>query len=637
MAQSYASAHGADHAAPEHVHGKNFWALTLGSIGVVYGDIGTSPLYAFKEALSASKEHGLIGREPVIGVLSLILWALILIVTIKYVLILLRADNKGEGGTFALMVLGQSVAKRSAPLLLILGIAGVSFFYGDAVITPAISVLSAVEGLKLVAPGLESAVIPLTAVILFGLFFMQSRGTAKVAAFFGPITAIWFLAMAVGGVLHIVDDLSVFEAFNPIPGVRFAASHGLVGLTTIGLVFLAVTGAEALYADLGHFGRKPIQVAWLAFVLPALALNYLGQAALVLTNPAAIENPFYKLYPDWALIPMVILATCATVIASQAVITGAFSLTRQAVQLGLLPRLAIKHTSESVAGQIYLPRVNWMLFAGVCLVVFLFRSSTNLAAAYGVSVTAAMVIDSVMAFFVIWKYWKLPLWKAAILIAPLALIEQIFLTANLLKVLEGGWFPIAIASIAGLTMLTWVKGARLLTKETRKNEADLDWLIRKLEAKPPHRVPGTAVFLTGDPEAAPTSLMHNLKHNRVLHERNIILSIKAADSPRVPNSERVHVEKVSDRFVRVTCSFGFMETPSIPRVLSLCRKKDLNIEMAATSFFLSRRSLRPTAKSEMPRWQERLFILLAGSAQDATTYFQIPTDRVVEVGTQVAV
>ncbi len=637
MAQSYASAPGADHGAADHAHGKNFWGLTVGSIGVVYGDIGTSPLYAFKEALSASKEHGLVGREPVIGVLSLILWALILIVTIKYVLILLRADNKGEGGTFALMVLGQSVAKRSAPLLLILGVAGVSFFYGDAVITPAMSVLSAVEGLKLVAPGLEKYILPLTFVIIIGLFAVQSRGTAKVAVFFGPLTAVWFLAMAVGGLMHIVDDPTVFEAFNPIPGVRFAASHGLIGLTTLGLVFLAVTGAEALYADLGHFGRKPIQVAWLAFVLPALALNYLGQAALVLTNPAAIENPFYKLYPDWALIPMVILATCATVIASQAVITGAFSLTRQAVQLGMLPRMAITHTSESAAGQIYLPRVNWMLCVGVCIVVFVFGSSSRLAAAYGVSVTAAMVIDSLMAFFVVWKYWKWPLWKAAALLVPLAIIEQIFLTANLLKVLDGGWFPIMIAATAGLTMLTWVKGSKLLSKETRKNEADLDWLIRKLEAKPPHRVPGTAVFLTGDPEAAPTSLMHNLKHNRVLHERNIILSIKSADTPRVPNSERVHVEKVSDRFIRVTCSFGFMETPNIPRVLTLCRKKDLNIEMAATSFFLSRRSLRPTAKSEMPKWQEQLFIALAGSAQDATTYFQIPTDRVVEVGTQVAV
>jgi KUP system potassium uptake protein len=405
----------------------------------------------------------------------------------------------------------------------------------------------------------------------------------------------------------------------------------------MGLVFLAVTGAEALYADLGHFGRAPIQTAWLGLVLPALVLNYLGQGALVLTNPKAIENPFYKLYPEWALIPMVILATLATVIASQAVITGAFSLTRQAVQLGLLPRLAIKHTSENMAGQIYLPRVNWIILACVLAVVFLFKTSSNLAAAYGISVTAAMVIDSLMAFFVVWKYWKWSLAKAALTILPLALIEQAFLTANMVKVLDGGWFPIMIAVVTATIMLTWYKGSGVLAKETRKNEADLDWLIRKLESKPPHRVPGTAVFLTSDPTAAPTALMHNLKHNRVLHERNIILSIKVADSPRVLNNERVHIDKISDGFTRVTASFGFMETPSIPKVLTLCRKRDLNIEMAATSFFLSRRSLRPTVKSELPAWQEQLFIGLAGSAQDATTYFQIPTDRVVEVGTQVAV
>jgi KUP system potassium uptake protein len=640
MAQTYVAApaqdKAADHAADSHQN-QNFWSLTVGSIGVVYGDIGTSPLYAFKEAVTASAEHGLVGRAAVIGILSLIIWALILIVTIKYVLILLRADNKGEGGTFALMALGQSVAKRSAPVLFMLGIAGVSFFYGDAVITPAMSVLSAVEGLKLIRPGMEPVIIPLTCIILVGLFAMQSRGTAKVAAFFGPITVLWFVCLAVGGLVHIVDDPSVLAAFNPWPGVKLVGSHGLIGLTVMGLVFLAVTGAEALYADLGHFGRKPIQFAWLCLVLPALLLNYLGQGALVLTNPKAIENPFFKLYPDWALIPMVILATMATVIASQAVITGAFSLTRQAVQLGLLPRLAIKHTSENMAGQIYLPRVNWLILACVLIVVFLFKSSSNLAAAYGISVTAAMVIDSLMAFFVVWKYWKWPLWKAALTILPLALIEQAFLTANMVKVFDGGWFPIIIAATTATIMLTWFKGSGVLAKETRKNEADLDWLIRKLESKPPHRVPGTAVFLTSDPSAAPTALMHNLKHNRVLHERNIILSIKVADSPRVLNSERITVDKLSDGFCRVTASFGFMETPSIPKVLTLCRKRDLNIEMAATSFFLSRRSLRPTVKSELPAWQEQLFIALAGSAQDATTYFQIPTDRVVEVGTQVAV
>ncbi len=480
-----------------------FWTLVVGSIGVAYGDIGTSPLYAFKEAVHAATHAGLNGRDAILGVLSLILWALLLIVTLKYVLVLLRADNKGEGGTFALMALGQSVAKGSAPVLFGLGIAGAAFFYGDAVITPAISVLSAVEGLTLVSPKFQSWVAPLTLIILFGLFAVQSRGTERVASFFGPITAIWFVAMAVGGIIHIADDPGVLYALNPYYGASFVASHGLIGLTILGLVFLAVTGAEALYADLGHFGRKPIQWAWFGFVFPALILNYFGQGALVLAHPEAISNPFFRLYPEWALVPMVLLATVATVIASQAVITGAFSITRQAIQLGVLPRFSIKHTSQSMAGQIYLPRVNWLLFAGVLLVIGIFKTSSALAAAYGVSVTAAMLVDSAMAFFVIWRLWKWPLWKAIGLILPLALIEQVFLSANMLKVVEGGWFPLLMAAILALAMATWVRGSKILQKYVRKNEVELDWLVRKLEAKPPHRVPGTAVFFTADQSAAP--------------------------------------------------------------------------------------------------------------------------------------
>jgi KUP system potassium uptake protein len=553
------------------------------------------------------------------------------------VTLLLRADNRGEGGMFALMALGQSVARRSSPLIFGLGIAGASFFYGDAVITPAISVLSAVEGLKLVSPEFEKWVLPLSIVILVALFAVQSRGTAKVAAFFGPITVVWFLALAIGGLVHIVDDPSVLTAMSPHHGLRFIASNGLIGLTVLGLVFLAVTGAEALYADLGHFGRKPIQFAWFSLVFPALLLNYFGQGALVLSNPEALKHPFYHLYPDWALIPMVILATMATVIASQAVITGAYSLARQAIQLGLLPRFAIKHTSESMAGQIYLPRVNYLLLAGVITVVILFRTSSNLAAAYGVSVTAAMVIDTLMAFFVIWKCWRWPVWRVAIIMIPLLLIEQAFFTANVLKLFEGAWVPLVIAALLGLIMYTWVRGYGLLLKITRRDEADLDWLVRKLEAKPPVRVPGTAVFLSSDVDAAPTSLMHNLKHNRVLHERNIVLSIRTEDTPRVPRHERVEVDRSNETFIKVIAYYGFMETPSIPKILESCRRKDLNVDIGATSFFLSRRSLRPKKKSEMPRWQEMLFIWLARTAEDATTYFQIPTDRVVEVGTQVAV
>jgi KUP system potassium uptake protein len=515
MAQIFALSRGAE--SEDEARPQKIWALALGSIGVVYGDIGTSPLYALREAVQHGRAGGLGLYESVIGVLSLILWSLILVVTVKYVTVLLRADNKGEGGTFALMALGQSVAKRSAPLISVLGIMGVSFFYGDAVLTPAISVLSAVEGLKLWAPALDTWVELIAIVILVGLFSVQARGTERVAAFFGPIMLVWFAVLAVGGVIHLLDDPHVFAAFNPYYAVAFLARHGLIGLTVLGLVFLAVTGAEALYADLGHFGRRPIQIAWGSIVLPALTLNYLGQGALVLANPAALESPFYRLYPSWALIPMICLATVATVIASQAVITGAFSLTRQAMQLGLLPRFSIQHTSESMEGQIYLPRVNHMLLIGVVLVVLLFRDSSNLAAAYGISVTATMVIDSAMAFFVIWKCWEWPLWRVLALIVPFLVIEQAFFTANMMKVVEGGWFPLLIGGLCTLIMLSWIKGNAVLSRATRKNEAELDWLIRRLEAKPPVKVPGTAVFLTGDPTHAPTSLMHNLKHNAEHH------------------------------------------------------------------------------------------------------------------------
>ncbi len=614
-----------------------FWTLVVGSIGVVYGDIGTSPLYAMREAVVAANHSGIKTHDAVLGVLSLIFWVLILIVTLKYVLVLLRADNKGEGGTFALMALGQSVAKRSAPLIFTLGIAGAAFFYGDSVITPAISVLSAVEGLKLVSPEFERFVVPLSIVILIGLFSAQSRGTTKVAMLFGPITAVWFLAMGIGGAIHFTDEPRVFQAVNPLHGIGFIATNGVAGMTVMGLVFLAVTGAEALYADLGHFGRKPIQTAWLWFVFPALVCNYFGQGALLLSTPEAIESPFYRLYPEWALIPMVILATMATVIACQAVITGAFSITRQAVQLGILPRMAIRHTSESMAGQIYLPRVNWLLLALVLFVVVTFRSSSNLAAAYGVAVTAAMLIDSCMAFFVIWKLWRWPLWQALALMLPLALIEQSFFTANMLKVLDGGWMPLTIAALLAGVMWTWLRGYGLLSREARKNEVGLDWLARKLEAKPPARVNGTAVFLSADVDAAPTSLMHNLKHNRVLHERNVILTIHTEDTPRVPRHERVEINRSNENFIKVKARYGFMETPSIPKILEHCRRKDLNIDIGATSFFLSRRSLRLASKSELPRWQQRLFMGLSATAEDATTYFQIPTDRVVEVGAQVMI
>jgi KUP system potassium uptake protein len=608
----------------------------VGSIGVVYGDIGTSVLYAFREAVVSAQRSGLSGTDAVLGLLSLILWALILIVTLKYVLLLLRADNKGEGGTFALMSLVMSSVKFNAPILAA-GVVGASFFYGDAIITPAISVLSAVEGLKLLEPDLEPLVLPAAIVILGGLFAFQSHGTHKVAAFFGPVMLAWFVVVALGGLIHIVDDPTVFLALNPWYGVNFVISNGFAGLWALGFVFLAVTGAEALYADLGHFGRRPIQTAWLSLVLPALVLNYLGQGALALANPEAIHDSFYRLYPAWALIPVLVLATLATIIASQAVITGTYSLTRQAIQLGLLPRFKILHTSALVQGQIYIPRVNVLLALAVIFVAILFQSSGNLAAAYGVAVTADMMISSILVFFVLWRLWNWPVWRAALIMVPLLLIEQLFFAANIVKLAEGAWLPIVIAAMVATLMASWKRGARLLTKIVQRREIDLSWLCRKLSGSPPHKVPGTAVFLTALPTLAPTSLMHNLKHNRVLHERNIILTIVTNDMPRVPRPDRVTISAVDDRFIQVTAHYGFMETPNVPKIFEHCRKKGLNLDIDQTSFFLSRRSLKVAAKNGMPRWQKQLFVWLAGSAEDATSYFQIPRDRVIEIGTQVAI
>ncbi len=636
MAEPYIVGGKAQSGVEDHSN-KSFWVLVLGSIGVVYGDIGTSPLYAFKEAVSAAHGQGIDNREIVFGVLSLILWALLLIVTFKYVWLLLRADNKGEGGTFALMALSQSAAKRSTKLLLMLGIAGTAFFYGDAAITPAISVVSAMEGLKLVHPSLGRLVVPLSIMILFGLFWMQSRGTERVARLFGPITVLWFVVLAVGGLVHIFDEPSVLAAINPLYGVMFLTTNGLVGLTVLGLVFLSVTGAEALYADLGHFGRKPIQFAWIWFVLPSLTLNYFGQGALILSDPHAIEGSFYRLYPDWALIPMVLLATSATIIASQAVISGAFSLTRQAIQLGLLPRLHIQHTSETMSGQIYMPKVNWILFVIVTVLVLTFKTSSALATAYGISVTATMVITSLMTLFVVWRVWGWNLWLAMALIWPLIIIEQVFFAANMLKFFDGGWMPILIAGTMMFVMLTWLAGTRVLTSHDRKRDGDLAWLARKLEQRPPALVSGTAIFMTATPDVAPTALMHNLKHNKVLHERNIVMAIKTEETPRVPRYERVEVEQISERFYVVIARYGFMEVPSVPKIMEHCRRKGLEIEMGTSSFFLSRRTLKPTRGKGLPLWQEDLFVVLASVAEDASDYFRIPTHRVVEIGTQVEI
>ncbi|HET7847822.1 MAG TPA: potassium transporter Kup [Pseudolabrys sp.] len=612
-------------------------ALALGSVGVVYGDIGTSPLYAFREAARATTGDGIVTRDTVLGVLSLILWALIITVTVKYVLILLRADNKGEGGTLSLTALASRALGRRTAFVFIVGVIGASMFLGDSVITPAISVLSAVEGLKLATPAFSDYVAPIAVIILVALFAAQSRGTARVAALFGPIMVIWFLSIAVAGVLHIHDDPHVLVAINPLYGILFLYHHGEIGLVTLGAVFLCVTGGEALYADLGHFGRKPIQVAWLCLVLPSLLLNYFGQGACVLADPAAIENPFYRLVPDALLLPMIVLATVATVIASQAVITGAYSLVHQAIRLGMLPRLTILHTSASHVGQIYIPRVTVSLLIGVLLLVGLFRTSSALASAYGIAVATTMVVDGLLTFIVIWKLWRWKLWQTALLMAPLVVVDVTFFSANFLKLFEGAWAPILFGGSMVLMILTWRRGMRILFDKTRRTEVPLDTLFRNLEKKPPHIVPGTAVFLTSDPEFTPTALLHNLKHNKVLHEHNVILTIVTADTPRVGEDERVHITPLSKHFSRVALKFGYMEPPNVPKALAIARKHGWSFDIMSTSFFLSRRALKPAVKSGMPRWQDRLFIALARSASDATDFFQIPTGRVVEVGTQVTV
>jgi KUP system potassium uptake protein len=504
-------------------------------------------------------------------------------------------------------------------------------------ITPAISVLSAVEGLKVVTPALEQYVLPITIIIIIALFLVQMKGTASVATFFGPITLVWFAVMAVSGIVNLADHPQIFLAFNPLYAVDFLLGHGVIGLVTLGAVFLAVTGAEALYADLGHFGRRPIQMAWLVVVLPSLLLNYLGQGALLLQNPQAIENPFFLMMPGWALLPTVILATAATIIASQAVITGAYSLSRQAIQLGLLPRMEIRFTSEAHAGQIYMPQVNWSLLLGVLVLVNLFQTSSSLASAYGIAVTGTMVVTATMAITVIWKYWKWPLWSALALMLPLLALDLVFLGANALKVFQGGWVPLALAGMLVLVMWTWRRGTRILFEKTRRSETRLIDLVASLSKREPPRVPGTAVFFTSDPTSAPTALLHSLKHYKVLHDNNVILTIATADTPRVADDQKMKFTKLSDQFSQLTITFGYMESPNVPRMLAQARRLGWKFEVMSTSFFLSRRSVRASKSQGMPYWQDKLFISLARNADDASSYFRLPTDRVVEVGSQITV
>ncbi|MCO5084772.1 MAG: potassium transporter Kup [Rhizobiaceae bacterium] len=611
--------------------------LMLGALGVVYGDIGTSPIYAFREALVASAGGRVASREDILGVLSLIIWALTIIVTVKYIAFVLRADNRGEGGTLSLMALARGAIKGRPISILFIGMLGAALFYGDAVITPAISVLSAVEGMEVVTPAFGPYVVPLTLVILAALFAVQRFGTGSVGIVFGPITLVWFLAIGASGLMHIFDDPEILLAINPYYIVGFLTNQPDVAFVTIGAIFLAVTGAEALYADLGHFGRRPIVLAWLAIVFPCLLLNYVGQGAFVLADGGEIGHPFFEMNRGWTLIPMVVLATAATVIASQAVISGAFSLTRQAVQLNLLPRQEIQHTSETQSGQIYLPRVNLLLALVVMMLVVGFGESSQLAAAYGISVTGNMLMTTILLFVVMTRIWKWPLAAAISLTAVFAFIDIGFFLSNIVKVFDGGWASLAVAITVVVVMATWVRGSRLLFEKTRKNEIPLDFLADNLAKKPPQLVEGTAVFLTGDPLSAPTALMHSLKHYKVLHKQNVVLSVVTAQEPTVPDSERASIEKINDLFLRVRLTFGYMEHPNVPKALAICRKQGWKFDIMTTSFFLSRRSLKPSPNSGMPLWQDKLFIGLARTAADATEYFQIPTGRVVEVGTQVAI
>ena len=631
--------------------GRTIALLAIGAVGVVFGDIGTSPLYAFREALAQSAAGG-IDAEEIIGVLSLALWSLILVVTVKYVLFLMRADNEGEGGVLALLALaGRAIGGRRG-IVLVLGATGASLFYGDAIITPALSVLSAVEGLKSV-PGLdngvisERAILTITTMILVGLFAIQARGTASVSRLFGPICVVWFLALAALGIWHISDEPSVLAAISPHHAVYFLLSHGVPGLFVLGAVFLTVTGAEALTADMGHFGRFPIQLGWFLLVFPSLMLNYFGQGAFALASreaavaagqPFVNQDWFFLMAPDALRAPLVILAGLATIIASQAVITGAYSLTQQAIQLGLLPRLRILQTSGSHAGQIYLPMVNWALLIGVLVLVFGFRSSTAMAAAYGIAVTGTMVVTTCLAFVVIHKLWGWSRLVSLAFIAPFLTLDLIFFGANILRVIEGGWVPLVIAASVGLLIWVWVRGKRVIADAESVHALPMDDLAKILCKRPPSRVEGTAVFLTANPDVVPGALLHNLKHNKVLHRLNLITTVKTLSVPHVPAEDRRQVERINDDFSRVTLRYGFMDQPDVPHDLGLDQRGATSLGSAmTTTFFIGRNSLRASRDEGLPFWQDQVLIFLQRNASDPTDFFHIPPNRVVELGMQVVV
>jgi KUP system potassium uptake protein len=612
-------------------------ALAVGAVGVVYGDIGTSPLYAFKEAFSGA-HHVSLTHDNVLGILSLIFWALFLIVTIKYVVFIMRADNRGEGGIMALMALirrTQGLQPRTLWILTTLGMFGAALFYGDGMITPAISVLSAVEGLEVATPLLHPYIIPITLAIIVALFLFQQIGTGGVGALFGPIMVVWFVVIAALGVGNIASQPSVLAALNPLYAARFFAEDGWIGFLTLGAVFLAVTGAEALYADMGHFGKRPIRLAWLALVFPALVLNYFGQGALVLNQPAAIQHPFFHMAPDWALYPLVALATVATVIASQAVISGAYSLTRQAIQLGYCPRLMIEHTSEKEIGQVYVPWINWGLFFAVVGLVLGFGSSSNLAAAYGIAVTGTMIVTTVLAYVVVRQIWSWGWLKASLVLGVFLCVDLVFFAANAVKILDGGWFPLVVAVVVYTLLSTWKRGREVLFERLRPGAIALEPFIRSITEHPPLRVPGTAVFLTASLEGVPHALLHNLSHNKVLHERVVLLTVRAEDIPHVGDEYRVDVKPLGHDFYRMTVRYGFKDEPDLPRALELAKDAGMEFHLMETSFFLSRQTLVPTQAPGMALWREKLFAAMSRNSASATAFFKIPTNRVVELGTRI--
>ena len=617
--------------------GKRLAVLALAALGVVYGDIGTSPLYAVKEVFAGN--HPIpVTEANIFGSLSLFFWALIIVVSIKYVSFIMRADNRGEGGIMALIALALREVQdkpKQAKAVMIVGVLGAAMFYGDGMVTPAISVLSAVEGLEVATPAFKPFVIPITIVVLFGLFYIQRHGTALVGNFFGPVMVLWFSTLALLGLSNIVAHPAILHALNPLYGVEFLFDNKAMALVAMGNVVLAVTGAEALYADMGHFGRKPIQRAWFAFVLPALVLNYFGQGALIYADPEAAKNPFFLSAPEWALYPLVGLATVATVIASQAVISGAFSVTRQAMQLGFVPRMEVQQTSEKEQGQIYLPAVNWALMLAVMILVLGFRSSNNLAAAYGIAVTGDMVITSLLATVVVARGWGWGWARAGALFACFLVVELMFLAANILKIPDGGWFPLVAGMGTFILMTTWKRGRLLLAERLQGERLELLPFLESLAASMPTRVAGTSVFLNADPKGVPHALLHNLMHNKVVHERVVLVSAQFFDVPYVPDVDRVEVHQLHDNFWSVIIQYGFKDEPDIPLALSMCADAGLEFNALDTTYFIGRETLIPRLNSEMAFWREKLFVAMFRNGGSATTFFKIPSNRVVELGTQV--